>query len=368
VTAIATVLVLHVLLWRSLAPWYVHLSAPLIVFHTSFFWGYLPMVLGVPVVIGAFGAFAEYLRSRRCGWLSAALAASALATATHVLWLPAVAMIWLAAIWLDPRLFWRVGLLGLMATCLPALPGFLSGMEGGEPPVLRFSTLDAAWNQFKRQWSPFDKGLGRAGGVMLLSGLAVTSWRGRIGASPIRSLALRLFALSLILAFLAPIEISAAGHHAWGVGFRYYVLAFVALAASALSGQRESWLPWVFVAGLAIFSVGLGIAWHRFNQQTRATADALAELPADAALWVDPEQVKLDEFWPAVDQHLAGAHVARGGLFASDLFAGGHIPIRPRGPTPRLTHALMRPDNTPPSGCSDALHASSRWVLYGCQH
>ena len=68
--------------------------------------------------------------------------------------------------------------------------------------------------------------------------------------------------------------------------------------------------------------------WSAVNTQAAPTLALLQEVPPAGRLQVFVTSRYVGALPPVLD-HLAMYHVARGGLYASDMFADPHLPVRP---------------------------------------
>lgn len=349
---------LHWGVWRLGRPWFAHLVAGPLVYGANFFWGYLPMWLGTCGVILAAFALApamEVKGSRTSAPPKIAVAAlgSAWAVASHVMWWPALMVIWGGFLGGHPYL--RGGLrrisfgarrlgVGVLVLLLVVSLGWAArALAQGGGIDADWGTFEQRLWHFKRLWAPFDRGVGRASAWALLA-VFFGGWalhRAGRPQSPLERYGATIAGGGLLLLAFLPLALTLGASHAWGISFRFAPLVWVGITMCVPAAAGRS----IRVAALGAacaFAGALLPPWAGFDRAARDFFVRLESLPPTATVLAPHRQEPFLDFWPAVDHHLPTWHVARGGAWVSTVFAGGHAPIRPRFPLPEPDHRWQR--------------------------
>lgn len=252
----------------------------------------------------------------------------------------------------------RVAALGLGALALLVAPWLVSSLLHGGELSLGWGSLEQRLFQLKRLWAPFDRGVGRAAAwVLLLLALARVVQRLRFrqrlrsrsgpqaqlaAEAPLLRYGLALIAGGILLVAAFPLQVQVGSSFAWGISFRYAPVVWLGLAVGLGAHTPPRWLLALPVAA-ALFALSLWPPWSAFDRHARTFWPHLEELPLNARLLAPERQQSFGDFWPAVDHHLPAWHVARGGAWASTIFAGGHAPIEQRRNS-QPTHEAWRDD------------------------
>ena len=335
-------------------PWWVLMFAPLVYFNMSFFYGFLPYMSGVPLVL--VGASAVLDPNQTKGSRGIAYLCSVLISMSHIAVVPAW-FVFLAATEFSgrrppptERLWQRPAIQCAGLTMLGLFPWLVTilGRTGThDPPEFVFDAPRTMVHHVKVQAALFGPGLGALTAASLwvvVIGLIVYRLRqhertstGRWGN--IRAYGTRhRFQLSALGMFVGlylviPTRIVFGGTTAWALNLRYIsfallcVLLLVDDVFISARARRALIVPAILMC-MHLFA--LYAFWAEFDRSIRPFESILAQMEPNKSLTTLVRRSPFHGSWAPVQWHTHAYYLAEKGGFDDNVFRGQqHVPCLP---------------------------------------
>jgi len=320
----------------------------------TFFWGFLTSLIAVPFILWGGVFLLRYgNRSSRTD-IAMAVACGCIVSASSMLMIVPWVYIVLAWVLVDWRRNWRAGLIVTAASSLPILSWFVASLlsvvgdqsTGISAVYVKFSGLYGLIIGINQQLGIFGQGLGyiAAWAMLLLVAINIAigfPWNSGSMASTASDWARQnrfaggvlLFSL-LAYAFL-PLGIWFGDDVAWGINFRYITFIGIALILLGPKSHRlhmEERIPRgiavLMSASVVAYWVALFSFWSAFDTSMRDIETAFDSMEPGRRVVIVREAERFMGSWPPVGLHVPSYYVARKGGMSSDVFSGGHMPIK----------------------------------------